>query len=76
MDPIGGNANAYAYCYGEPVNCTDLSGKWSYSTWGRWWSPYKHVRLYLNRSGTGRVAWGAGAAAGFFSAILPWSLDG
>ncbi|MFD4868071.1 DNRLRE domain-containing protein [Streptomyces sp. NPDC058412] len=74
VDPMfGGNANAYEYCYGDPVNCTDLSGKWSYSTWSRWWSPYKHVWLYLNRNETQRVAWGAGAAGGFFSAILPWT---
>ncbi|MFF3862598.1 DNRLRE domain-containing protein [Streptomyces sp. NPDC002209] len=74
VDPMfGGNANAYEYCYGDPVNCADLSGKWSYSTWTRWWSPYKHVWLYLNRNETQRVAWGAGAAGGFFSAILPWT---
>ncbi|WP_327169984.1 DNRLRE domain-containing protein [Streptomyces subrutilus] len=74
VDPMfGGNANAYEYCYGDPVNCTDLSGKWSYSTWSRWWSPYKHVWLYLNRNETQRLAWGAGAVGGFFSAILPWT---
>lgn len=72
VDPIyGGNANAYEYCHGDPIGCTDLSGKWSYSTWSRWWSPYRHLWLYLNRSETGRLAWGAGSAAGFFSAIMP-----
>jgi RHS repeat-associated protein len=27
----GGNATAYDYCAGDPVNCTDLDGKWG---WG------------------------------------------
>ncbi|MEW1902297.1 DNRLRE domain-containing protein [Streptomyces sp. NPDC086147] len=71
-DPMyGGNANAYDYCFGEPISCTDLSGMWSYSTWSRWWSPYKHLWLYLNSRETSRVSTGAGAATGFFSAILP-----
>ncbi|MDK3257512.1 DNRLRE domain-containing protein [Blastococcus capsensis] len=31
-DPVpGGNATAYDYCSGDPVNCTDLDGRWS---WG------------------------------------------
>lgn len=31
-DPIvGGNANAYDYCTADPINCTDLSGEYSYS---------------------------------------------
>ncbi|MFE7479859.1 DNRLRE domain-containing protein [Streptomyces sp. NPDC057552] len=73
-DPLyGGNANAYDYCFGEPVNCTDLTGMWSYSTWSRWWSPYKHIWVYLNRSETSRLSHSAAAAAGFFSAILPWT---
>jgi hypothetical protein len=25
---IGGNATAYDYCAGDPVNCSDLSGRW------------------------------------------------
>lgn len=39
-DPIvGGNATAYDYCFGDPVNCTDLDGKWSWKRakkWGKW----------------------------------------
>ncbi|MER5888295.1 RHS repeat-associated core domain-containing protein [Streptomyces sp. NPDC001941] len=31
LDPVhGGNANAYEYCHADPVNCTDLSGQYSY----------------------------------------------
>ncbi|MFJ5150034.1 RHS repeat-associated core domain-containing protein [Streptomyces sp. NPDC088353] len=29
-DP-GGNANAYDYCSGDPVNCADLDGHWGFS---------------------------------------------
>jgi RHS repeat-associated protein len=33
VDPIaGGNANAYEYCSGDPVNCFDLDGRWG---WGK-----------------------------------------
>lgn len=31
VDPVvGGNANPYDYCAGDPINCTDLGGKWSF----------------------------------------------
>ncbi|WP_197058340.1 RHS repeat-associated core domain-containing protein [Modestobacter caceresii] len=31
VDPIpGGNATAYDYCTADPVNCTDLDGRWSW----------------------------------------------
>lgn len=34
-DPIyGGNANAYDYCNGDPINCIDLDGKLSWSSIG------------------------------------------
>jgi RHS repeat-associated protein len=41
VDPIyGGNATAYDYCSGDPVNCYDLDGKWSWKgalkSAGRW----------------------------------------
>ncbi len=30
VDPVhGGNATAYDYCFGDPINCYDLDGKWS-----------------------------------------------
>ncbi|NUS73283.1 MAG: hypothetical protein HOQ05_07745 [Corynebacteriales bacterium] len=30
VDPMrGGNATAYDYCYADPINCTDLDGRWS-----------------------------------------------
>ncbi|MFF7364607.1 RHS repeat-associated core domain-containing protein [Streptomyces sp. NPDC008125] len=41
VDPIpGGNANAYEYCTGDPINCLDLDGRFG---WGKW----------LDRAGTG-----------------------
>ncbi|MBT2469656.1 RHS repeat-associated core domain-containing protein [Streptomyces sp. ISL-66] len=49
LDPVyAGSANAYEYCSGDPVNCTDLDGRWSRSktwsySWGRltasYWAP-------------------------------------
>lgn len=31
VDPVpGGNATAYDYCAGDPVNCTDLDGNWGF----------------------------------------------
>jgi RHS repeat-associated protein len=49
VDPVyGGNRNAYEYCSGDPVNCTDLDGRFSrsktrYFSWGRisakYWGP-------------------------------------
>ncbi|MFD3622044.1 DNRLRE domain-containing protein [Streptomyces sp. NPDC058676] len=54
-DPIpGGNANAYDYAFGDPVNGLDIDGRWSwwkthYWSWGRvtvhvwsWWSSHDY----------------------------------
>ncbi|MET9089663.1 DNRLRE domain-containing protein [Streptomyces sp. NPDC004237] len=72
VDPIyGGNSNAYEYCNADPITCTDLSGKWSYSYWHKWWSPYRQLWVYLNRRETNRLSNSAGMATGFFSAIAP-----
>jgi RHS repeat-associated protein len=36
VDPIaGGNANPYEYCSGDPVNCVDLDGRWSWRKAGK-----------------------------------------
>ncbi|MFK0113909.1 DNRLRE domain-containing protein [Streptomyces sp. NPDC091217] len=45
IDPVpGGNANAYEYCNGDPLNSFDLDGKWSWRklarSTGRW--AWKH----------------------------------
>ncbi|MFI1293734.1 RHS repeat-associated core domain-containing protein, partial [Streptomyces sp. NPDC020792] len=45
VDPIpGGNANAYEYCNGDPLNRYDLDGKWSFNWRPPWnrdhWSPF------------------------------------
>ncbi|WP_434742732.1 RHS repeat-associated core domain-containing protein [Micromonospora sp. SH-82] len=35
-DPVyGGNAGPYEYCFGDPVNCSDVSGKGSKCKWPR-----------------------------------------
>ncbi|MFJ2862441.1 ricin-type beta-trefoil lectin domain protein [Kitasatospora sp. NPDC087314] len=34
VDPVpGGNASAYDYCTGDPINCTDLDGNWGMPKW-------------------------------------------
>ncbi|URN18828.1 RHS repeat-associated core domain-containing protein [Streptomyces sudanensis] len=63
MDPVyGGNANAYEYVNGDPVNRYDLVGRWS---WGRkTWRRFTNSRVgkwaYRHRN---RIARGAGLAA-------------
>ncbi|MFD0366953.1 DNRLRE domain-containing protein [Streptomyces sp. NPDC127114] len=75
-DPFyGGNANAYEYCYGDPVNCTDLSGQWSYSTWGSFWSPYRHIKIYTTRSEAGWLAFTAGAVGQFLGVVASHSMS-
>jgi RHS repeat-associated protein len=57
VDPIaGGNANPYEYCSGDPVNCTDLDGRWSLRNSVNTWSGR------LRRAGAtarwlGKAAW-------------------
>ncbi len=42
VDPVvGGNANAYDYCTGDPINCTDLDGRWGF----HWRSVPSHAGL-------------------------------
>ncbi|MFI6810863.1 DNRLRE domain-containing protein [Nonomuraea sp. NPDC050328] len=56
IDPVtGGSANAYEYCAGDPVNCTDLDGK-------AFWIPAIAACLrWCSRAGSwGRKAWGWG----------------
>ncbi|MEV7990571.1 DNRLRE domain-containing protein [Streptomyces sp. NPDC086077] len=72
VDPVyGGNENAYEYCGGDPVACTDTTGKLRVRWWKPWWSPKYFIRLDLNRSETRWVAFGTGSAAGFLS----WAKD-
>ncbi|WP_406129525.1 RHS repeat-associated core domain-containing protein [Streptomyces sp. NBC_00989] len=36
VDPVpGGNANAYEYCNGDPLNRYDLDGKWGFRKWAK-----------------------------------------
>ncbi|WNZ14545.1 DNRLRE domain-containing protein [Streptomyces sp. 11x1] len=73
MDPIpGGNANAYEYCVGDPVNCIDPSGKFRVlSKWYSWWSSYWYVTVALNKSETQYLAWYSGMA---FTAVV-WAVS-
>ncbi|MCC9708460.1 DNRLRE domain-containing protein [Streptomyces sp. MNU76] len=65
-DPIfGGNANAYEYCVGDPVNCYDLNGTFRYSYWkNSWWNPVQYfwLQIKFTRSETRKLAWGAASA--------------
>ncbi|MFJ2872843.1 RHS repeat-associated core domain-containing protein [Streptomyces sp. NPDC087298] len=46
VDPVpGGNANAYDYCYGEPLNCVDLDGRFAWLFWGGFSKKYDKNRL-------------------------------
>ncbi|MFE4822176.1 RHS repeat-associated core domain-containing protein [Streptomyces sp. NPDC056704] len=62
VDPVpGGNANAYEYCNGDPVNRYDLDGKWGFhfrrwARWGRRW--VGHHKTFIAGIGAG-VACGA-----------------
>jgi RHS repeat-associated protein len=72
-DPVyGGNANAYEYCVGDPVNCHDLTGAFRFSYWkNAWWSPIQYfwISVKLTRRETARLAWSS-AAVGAFLGIL------
>ncbi|MGW0955774.1 polymorphic toxin-type HINT domain-containing protein [Streptomyces sp. NPDC002545] len=73
VDPVqGGNANAYEYCTADPVNCTDLDGKWS------WKKAFKKTKSWAWRNkwdialtaagfipGLGAAAWGYRAYRGY-----------
>ncbi|MER5754040.1 DNRLRE domain-containing protein [Streptomyces sp. NPDC002088] len=49
-DPVpGGNANAYEYCNGDPLNRYDLDGRWG------WW---KRAKRRFNRWSANAVGWG------------------
>ena len=72
-DPVfGGNANAYEYCAGDPVNCYDLNGTFRYSYWrSAWWSPIQYfwVKIKFTRGETRTLAWGAGATGGLLAIV-------
>ncbi|MEV0981796.1 RHS repeat-associated core domain-containing protein [Streptomyces sp. NPDC049915] len=72
-DPVyGGNANAYEYCVGDPVNCYDLHGTFRYHYWkSPWWSPIQYFWLSVKftRGETRTLTWGAGAAGGLLGIV-------
>jgi RHS repeat-associated protein len=46
VDPVsGGNATAYDYCSGDPVNCTDLDGNWG---WKKFFKKVAKVAEYAS----------------------------
>ena len=63
IDPIvGGNANAYDYCTADPINCTDLHGRWGHkwfkrttTHWGFFDKQNKHLVIRDTRPG---IHWG------------------
>ncbi|MFJ5841436.1 polymorphic toxin-type HINT domain-containing protein [Streptomyces shenzhenensis] len=73
VDPeYGGNANAYEYCTADPINCTDLDGKWG------WKKVFKRAKRWAWRNkwdialtaasfapGLGAAAWGYRAYRGY-----------
>lgn len=78
VDPEpGGNATAYDYCSGDPVNCTDLDGRWS------WRSAFRSVARVAAQVGE-LASWipgpigviGAGVAAGAYAATGNWRKAG
>jgi RHS repeat-associated protein len=78
VDPEpGGNATAYDYCSADPVNCTDLDGRWSIG------SIFKSVATVAARVGE-LASWipgpigaiGAGVAAGAYAATGNWRKAG
>lgn len=65
MDPVdGGNATAYDYCAGDPVNCTDLDGKWGWGSIKRGLSKVARVASYASM-----IPGPIGTIAGVVSAV-------
>ena len=68
-DPIkGGNANNYDYCTADPINCTDLNGRWGWHHhWRKWgqtaWRYASHAgrwtRHYVGRCIINYIACGS-----------------
>ncbi|MFJ8577241.1 LamG-like jellyroll fold domain-containing protein [Micromonospora sp. NPDC093277] len=65
VDPIdGGNATAYDYCAGDPVNCTDLDGKWGWGSIKKGLSKVAKVASYASM-----IPGPIGTIAGVVSAV-------
>jgi RHS repeat-associated protein len=67
VDPVpGGNANAYDYVTGNPVNSTDLDGRRSYRTWWsyHWWGFVLHITATKDMTRTLHEDVQAGTIAG------------
>ena len=69
VDPVvGGNANAYDYCTGDPINCTDLDGRFGWKKW------IKRATTVLSVAGMMGCAVCAGVAAGLSVATGLWDV--
>lgn len=69
VDPVlGGSASAYDYCYGDPVNCTDLDGR--HARRGRWRRGHCHRGCRGPRGG-GTHYWTTWTASG--CAVVCWA---
>lgn len=69
IDPVvGGNANAYDYCTGDPINCFDLDGRkgWHKKAW-RWAKSNRRTLVHLGVSAAASAFAGV-AAVGFCGA--------
>ncbi|HEX6970312.1 MAG TPA: polymorphic toxin type 17 domain-containing protein, partial [Micromonosporaceae bacterium] len=65
VDPVeGGNATAYDYCAGDPVNCTDLDGKWGWGSIKKGLSKVAKVASYASM-----IPGPIGTIAGVVSAV-------
>ena len=71
-DPVyGGNANAYEYCSGDPVNCTDLDGRWSITRNYSWGSVYARYWKASSWTGTG---WGGAVFTAKLNKLWTWRI--
>ncbi|WP_405085998.1 RHS repeat-associated core domain-containing protein [Microbispora sp. NBC_01389] len=66
VDPvIGGNANAYDYCNGDPINCRDLDGRWSIG------GLFKEIKIKaIGRAVELVIALACGVTFSFLGAVL------
>jgi RHS repeat-associated protein len=75
VDPVtGGNANAYDYCHGDGINCTDVSGQVSCNryrtTYSGWWWSTKRMETWFHCSFNNWETYLIIIAGVFFGSVL------